>query len=187
MFIIITFIFIIITLILIIIITIFIRVVSTVQIQHTESYRCVLRASGIKKQVLQPHIVSKTIAANRFDSYRFVSVSVGVCFEGLFGGQKGGSQLLLCWWLPGTGGAGKVFERLLRRDPLWRNGKPRKQTETASSRFHVEHFPGLKIVFEGSHFSGLIRDSCNQPSLTRRVRSFLRVPTSQGSSGTARF
>ena len=65
-----------------------IRVVSTIQIQHTESYRCVLRAIGIEKQVSQPHIVSKTIAANRFESYRFVSVSVGVCFEGPFGARR---------------------------------------------------------------------------------------------------
>ena len=64
------------------------RVVSTIQIQHTESYRCVLRAIGIEKQVSQPHIVSKTIAANRFESYRFVSVSVGVCFEGPFGARR---------------------------------------------------------------------------------------------------
>ena len=64
------------------------RVVSTIQIQHTESYRCVLRAIVIEKQVSQPHIVSKTIAANRFESYRFVSVSVRVCFEGPFGARR---------------------------------------------------------------------------------------------------
>ena len=64
------------------------RVVSTIQIQHTESYRCVLQAIGIEKQVSQPQIVSKTIAANRFESHRFVSVSVGVCFEGPFGARR---------------------------------------------------------------------------------------------------
>ena len=53
------------------------KTVSTIQIQHTESFRCVLRAIGIENLASQPQIVSKTIAANRVESYRFASVSVG--------------------------------------------------------------------------------------------------------------
>ena len=45
------------------------------------------------------------------------------------------------------------------------------------------------IVFEGSHFARLIQNSCNHPrpeiNLTRQVGSFLRVPTTQSSSGRA--
>ena len=152
----------------------FYRVVSTIQIQHTESYRCVLRAIGIEKQVSQPHIVSKTIAANRFESYRFVSVSVGVCFEGPFGARRAAASCCCAGGCLAREALAKSLRGCLEETLF---GKPRKQTETASSRFHVEHFPGL------------IRDSCNQPrpeiNLTRRVRSFLRVPTSQNSSGTA--
>ena len=78
------------------------------------------------------------------------------------------------------------------------------RTEFASSRLHIAHLrlrpsearnqtnSTSYFVFEGSHFPRLIQNSCNQPrpeiNLTRRVRSFLRVPhvpTSQGSSGTA--